>query len=162
MPIITRCEGSNILIGDRVVICSDSRFTALGVFHPVILRTLRFGASLTIGSDSGLSGTTICAALSVDIGERCLIGADVMITDTDFHPLESKDRRYRSELDARARPVIIKDDVFIGARVVVLPGVTIGTGAVIGAGSVVTKDVPAFTVCAGNPACVIRHLRQED
>lgn len=158
VPIVFHCDGSTISVGDRVGMCSDSRHTALGVAHPVILRTLRPGATLSIGADSGLSGTTICAARSVRIGERCLIGADVMITDTDFHPLAPEGRRYRSELHARAEPIEIEDDVFIGARVIILPGVRIGTGSVVGAGSVVTRDIPAYSVCAGNPARVIRNL----
>lgn len=147
-----------VTIGDRVNLCSSSRFTALGVARPVILRTLSAGATLAIGKDSGLSGTTICAALSVRIGERCLLGADVMITDTDFHQLSPVGRRYSSEMNARTEPVEIEDDVFIGARVIILPGVRIGVGSVVGAGSVVTRDIPAYSVCVGNPARVIRNL----
>lgn len=160
VPIVTRCEGSTIEIGDRVGLCSDSRYTALGVARPVILRTLRAGASIRIGSDCGLSGTTICSSLSVQIGERCLLGADVMITDTDFHQLSATGRRHASETNARAKSVLISNDVFVGARTIILPGVTIGEGAVVGAGSVVTRDVPAHSVCAGNPARVIRALER--
>ncbi len=159
VPIITRYPGSVVTLGDRVNLCSSSRFTALGVARPVILRTLRTGATLAIGTDSGLSGTTICAARSVRIGERCLFGADVMITDTDFHPIAYEGRRYRSELDAQAEPVEIGDDVFVGARAIILRGVTVGEGSVVGAGSIVTRDIPAYSVCAGNPARVIRSLK---
>ena len=158
VPIISRCDESTMTIGDRVNLCSLPSFTALGVSRPVILRTLRPGAVLSIGEDSGLSGTTICAARSVAIGRRCLIGADVLITDTDFHPLDPENRRYRSERDARSEPVNVGDDVFIGARAIILRGVKIGEGAVVGAGSVVSRDIPAFSVCAGNPARVIRNL----
>lgn len=158
VPIISRHKDSSITISDRVTLCSDSRFTALGVSRPVILRTLQAGASISIGEDSGLSGTTICAASSVTIGARCLIGADVMITDTDFHPLQPEGRRYAGPSEARSRAVVIEDDVFIGARSVVLPGVRIGKGAVVGAGSVVTKDIPSNAVSAGNAARFIRQL----
>jgi acetyltransferase-like isoleucine patch superfamily enzyme len=158
VPIISRCDESTIAIGDRVNLCSLPSFTALGVSRPVILRTLRPGAVLSIGEDSGLSGTTICAARSVAIGKRCLIGADVLITDTDFHPLDPENRRFRSERDARSESVFVGDDVFIGARAIILRGVKIGEGAVVGAGAVVTRDIPAFSVCAGNPARVIRNL----
>lgn len=82
-----------------------------------------------------------------------------MITDTDFHPLAPEGRRYRSELEAQAEPVEIGDDVFVGARAIILRGVTVGEGSVVGAGSVVTRDIPAYSVCAGNPARVIRSLK---
>jgi acetyltransferase-like isoleucine patch superfamily enzyme len=59
-------------------------------------------------------------------------------------------------------PVIIEDYVWIGSKVVILPGVRIGTGAVIGAGSIVTKDIPPRCVAAGNPARVLRHLTEPD
>lgn len=81
-----------------------------------------------------------------------------MITDTDFHQLSPVGRRYSSEMNARTEPVEIEDDVFIGARVIILPGVRIGVGSVVGAGSVVTRDIPAYSVCVGNPARVIRNL----
>lgn len=158
IPIIERHVDSNIIFGDKVSLCSDSRHTALGVSGPVILRTLRPHASIFIGRESGLSGTTICSSTTVRIGERCLIGADVMISDTDFHPLIPEGRRYRNEKDALAAPVDIGDDVFIGARAVILKGVSIGKGSVVGAGSVVTKDIPERVVCAGNPARVLRVL----
>ena len=57
---------------------------------------------------------------------------------------------------AEAIPVVIEDDVWVGARVIVLPGIRIGKGSVIGAGAIVTKDVPPFSICVGNPARIIR------
>lgn len=161
IPIIQRARGSEISIGDRVTLCSDSRYTALGVSKPVILRTLRSGAQLTIGSETGLSGVVICAAKSVVIGRQCLFGADVMISDTDFHSLDPQGRRYRSESDTDAWPVEIHDNVFIGARSVILKGVTIGEGSVIGAGSIVSRDIPPFTIAAGSPARLLREAPGE-
>jgi acetyltransferase-like isoleucine patch superfamily enzyme len=70
--------------------------------------------------------------------------------DTDFHPLEAQARRSDSE-PAKTAPVTIEDDVFIGMNCLILKGVTLGRGSVIGAGSVVTKDVPPHTMVAGNP-----------
>lgn len=161
VPIISTHPNSTIIIGDRVGLCSDSKHTALGVSRPVILRTLRAGATLSIGNDSGLSGTCICASISVQIGERCLIGADVIVTDTDFHPIDPCNRRYRSESEARSKPIVIENDVFIGARVIILPGVRIGIGSVIGAGSVVSRDIPPYSVAVGNPARVSHHLESD-
>lgn len=152
IPIVQRVSGSEISVGDQVTLCSDSRYTALGVSKPVILRTLRFGAKIVIGSETGLSGVVVCAAKSIVIGRQCLFGADVMIIDTDFHPLDPEGRRYRNETEADACPIEIQDNVFVGARAVILKGVTIGEGSVIGAGSIVSRDIPPYTIAAGSPA----------
>src|SRR6476620_6711699 len=85
MPIVAVEKNSRIILGDRVVLCSDSRFTALGVNHPVVLRTLRPHAEIFIDDDSAMSGGSICAAVRVHLGKQCLIGANVTIADTDFH-----------------------------------------------------------------------------
>jgi acetyltransferase-like isoleucine patch superfamily enzyme len=153
-PLVARCEQSRIEIGDDAVICSRSRWTALGVAHPVVLRTLRPGAFIGIGRGTGISGGSLCAALSIRIGERCLIGADVVIVDTDFHALDAA-RRDAGWAAIGCAPVEIGDDVFIGTRAIVLKGVCIGRGAVVGAGSVVTRSVPEFAVVAGNPAVIV-------
>ena len=154
-PIVTRCAGSRIVIGDGVVLCSNSRWTALGVAHPVVLRTLQPGAVIRIGRGTGISGGSICAAVSVTIGERCLIGADVAIVDTDFHAHDPA-RRDTGWDDVASAAVHIGDDVFIGTRALILKGVRIGDGAVVGAGAVVTRSVPAHATVAGNPAVVVR------
>ncbi len=155
VPIVERHDGSRIVIGDDVVLCSRSRWTALGVAHPVVLRTLRPGASIAIGRGTGISGGSICAAVSVAIGERCMVGADVTIADTDFHAVDAaiRDNGWN---DVACAPVHIGDDVFIGTRALILKGVRIGSGATVGAGAVVTRDVPAFAIVAGNPARILR------
>ena len=158
IPIVQRTAGSEIAIGDRVILCSDSRYTALGVSKPVILRTLRAGARLEIGAETGMSGAVICASNSVVIGRQCLFGADVMVFDTDFHPVDPDGRRGKSESEADARAVAIHDNVFIGARSIIMKGVTIGQGSVIGAGSIVTRDIPPFTIAAGNPAQSLKQV----
>jgi acetyltransferase-like isoleucine patch superfamily enzyme len=126
------------------------------VNHPVVLRTLTSEAKILIGERVGISGGSVCSAKEILIGNGCLIGADVLIADTDFHPLRSSERYDSQKAFAEAKPVQIMDNVFIGARVIVLKGVTIGDGSVIGAGSVVTQDIPAGCIAAGNPCRVIR------
>lgn len=159
-PIVELKSNSKVWIGKGVVLCSDSRFTALGVCKPVIIRTLRPGASITIGSGSGLSGVAICAAESVDIGAQCLLGADVQIFDTDFHKIEPENRRYDSAPDkVRSSPVVIEDNVFVGAGSKIMKGVRIGRDSVIGAGAIVTKDIPAGSIAVGNPAKVIGRVQ---
>lgn len=150
------CRGS-ILIGEGSTLISNPRWRALGVSRPVILRTLLPGATITIGSNVGMSGTTVCSARAVTVGDRVLFGADVMVADTDFHPLDELPRTGRpiptpSEHDE----VLIGADVFVGARSIILKGASIGDGAVVGAGSVVAGDVPAGAVVAGAPARFVR------
>lgn len=156
-PIITLAEGSRIQIGARCVLCSDSRATALGVNHPVVLRrTMRPGAEIVIGEDTGLSGASICAAIQVKIGAHCLLGANVTIADTDFHARAAHIRHYDTRREhIVAKPVHTCNNVFLGTGVIVLKGVAIGDNAIVGAGSVVTRDVPANVIAAGNPALVV-------
>lgn len=158
-PLVSVAPGARIVIGERVVLTSHSRFTALGVARPCILRATREGAYIDIGADTGASGLTVCAAKSVKIGRGCLIGADVLISDSDFHPVESGARRYVSAPELiPAEEVIIGDNVFIGARAIVLKGVSIGDNSVIAAGSVVASSVPTNMVYGGVPARKIREL----
>jgi acetyltransferase-like isoleucine patch superfamily enzyme len=158
-PVISRHKNSQITLGNRSVLVSKISQTALGVSRPVILRTMTENASILIGEDTGLSGTTICSAISVEIGARCLIGADVLIADTDFHQVDVLTRRYLPlPAPKPEHRIVIGDDVFIGARSIILKGVSIGNGSVIGAGSVVTKNLPANVIVAGNPATILRQL----
>jgi acetyltransferase-like isoleucine patch superfamily enzyme len=160
-PVVSGLELGRITIGDRVSVVSDPKWTALGVRGPVILRLMAEGASIEIGEDTGLSGTVICAAKQVTIGKRCLMGADVMIFDTDFHNPEPEGRRYAPvDWPRISAPVIIGDDVFIGTGSKVIKGVTIGEGSIIGAGSLVVGDIPPFSVAVGSPARVIRPVER--
>lgn len=158
-PIVSLAAGSRIQIGARCVLCSDSRINALGINHPVVLRALGPGAEIVIGEDTGMSGGSICAASSIRIGAGCLIGANVTLADTDFHALNPDNRRYNKNPDEIAvAPIMVEDNVFIGADVFILKGVTIGKNSVIGAGSVVTRDVPENSIAAGNPARVVKRI----
>jgi acetyltransferase-like isoleucine patch superfamily enzyme len=155
-PIISLAANSAITIGGRCRLVSRSRNTALGVNHPMVLRTVRPGARLALGDGVRASGTTICAAESVQIGARCVIGANATIVDTDFHSLDPAIRSSKDDAAAaRTSPVLIGDDVFIGGGSYILKGVRVGNGAVIGAASVVTKDVPSLAIVGGNPARVV-------
>ena len=151
MPIVQTKRRGSIRIGKNFVACSNPKHNSLGVFQKVILKTLRPDATITIGKGVGVSGATISAATSITIGDRVLIGTGALITDSDAHPLNPE---YRIAFTGQTQvsPVVIKDDVFVGARTIILKGVTIGRGAVIGAGSVVCNDVKPCTIVAGNPA----------
>jgi acetyltransferase-like isoleucine patch superfamily enzyme len=140
------------------MLISVSFATALGVTHPVVLRTLAPEAKIKIGARVGISGGTICAAKLVLIGEGTLLGANVTIADTDFHSLNSGRRASKNDEDAGVAAVTIGKNVFIGTNAIILKGVTIGDNTVIGAGSVVTKSIPPNVVAAGNPCRTIKTL----
>lgn len=157
VPIIQKHRRSTLQIGDALELRSIPHSNALGPFHPVILTTRRPGARLIIGHGFGMTGGTICAEQSIVIGNHVWVGGNTTITDTDFHPLLLADR-LACPLDGATAPVVIEDGVFIGMQSLILKGVTIGAHSVIGAGSVVTGDIPAGVIAAGNPARVIRPL----
>lgn len=132
----------------------------------------RQGAKVQIGSRTYIGGSTVIAAAnSVTIGDDVLISFGVLIMDHDSHSLSFLKRK-NDVLDwlqgkkdwthVRTAPVKIADKAWIGARAIVLKGIHIGEGAVVGTGSVVTSDVPPWTVVAGNPARTIRTLGDEE
>lgn len=157
LPIIQRHRRSQIRIGRAMNLRSTARSNPLGPNHPVIISTRRAGAILTIGDDFGMTGGSLVCDQRIRIGDRVWVGANAVICDTDFHPLDPETRRARP-LEGNTAPVEIADDVFIGMHALILKGVRIGERAVIGAGSVVSRDVPAGAIVAGNPARVIAEL----
>lgn len=161
-PVAERHPESEIRLGDEVMLISRSFATALGVNHPVVLRTLAPGAAIRIGDRVGISGGSICAAGLVEIGDDTLLGANVTIADTDFHPLHARRGRMQSRHSGSDCAVRIGTNVFIGTNATVWKGVSIGDHAVIGAGSVVTRDVPAGCVAAGNPCRIVRMLSPDE
>jgi acetyltransferase-like isoleucine patch superfamily enzyme len=140
-------------------LCSDSRFTALGINHSVVLRTTRRNAKIVIGSDIGVSGGTICAEQSIIIGNECLIGANVTLVDNDFHAITANGRRFNNnESDISAAPVVISNNVFLGAQSIILKGVVVGENSIVGAGTILTSNVDADVVVAGSPTKIIKKL----
>lgn len=157
MPIITMEKGSTIHIGRDVYLISRSRNTALGVYHPVVVRTLSSDSLLKIGNNFSASGVTICCADKIEIGNKVMLGANVTITDTDFHSVKPELRFSENDMkNALTAPIIIEDNVFIGMNAIILKGVRIGQGAIIAAGSIVTKDVKELSMVGGNPAKLIK------
>lgn len=157
-PLISVAGNSQFILGDGVRMVSSLRANPLGCFQPCVLRTLTEKARLVLGKNVGISGVTICAGLSIELGEGTIVGSGAMILDNDFHsPLG--EFGWANEYQKNARPIKIGRGVFIGARAIILKGVTIGDRAVIGAGTVLTKDVPAGQIAFGNPARVISSSR---
>lgn len=151
-PVLNLAPGARVRLGDDVLVNSRFDSNPAGLPHPTIFAALESNSSIEIGDGTGISGASIVARSMVTIGKRVLIGAGACIWDTDFHPLDPDKRRQHPTQGAKCAPITIEDEVFIGARSLILKGVSIGRGAVIGAGSVVTKNVNAGDIVAGNPA----------
>jgi len=118
------------------------------------------GASLRIGDHSGMNGSMIFCANSITIGEYVNIGGGTRISDTNHHNLDWKKRRDpKTNLIAKTAPIIIEDDVFIGANCYIGKGVTIGARTIIAAGSVVVKSIPSDCIAGGNPCRVIKIVK---
>lgn len=115
------------------------------------------GARVVLGHRCGISNSTIVCQSEVRILEGTFIGGGSRIYDTDFHQLDAESR-LANVGEVASQPVCIGPRAFIGGHCIILKGVTIGEGAVIGAGSVVTRDVPPYEVWAGVPAKRIRQL----
>ncbi len=151
VPVSVRLRGrarvhgrGHIIIGERAIL--------VGTVVPIEL-TAHEGGKLIIGEQTFINyGASISAHESVTIGARCKIGHYAFVMDNNQHDMLDRTRLPQSS------PVAIEDDVWIGAHVVVLPGVRIGRNAVVGAGSVVKQDVPANGLVAGNPARLVRML----
>jgi len=111
-------------------------------------------AALLIGNNVGISGSAIVCHQQIEIGDNTRIGMNCVIYDTDFHDLDHRKRIALPEdySGVNRKPVIIRKNVFLGAHSTILKGVTIGESAIVGAGSVVTKDIPAGEIWGGNPA----------
>jgi acetyltransferase-like isoleucine patch superfamily enzyme len=144
-----------ISLGGRGSLAIGSWVRIYGAPLPCRLSAAK-GASLRIGDWTVINyGAEIYAAESVSIGNDCMIGEMSAIYDTDFHETEEGS-------GVRTAAIAIGDNVWIGRGAMILPGVSIGDHSIVGAGSIVTADVPPRTVVAGNPARVRRELRAAD
>lgn len=143
-----------ISIGKNVVINSGT------VPNPVGTAITRLyshnkNSEIIIEDNVGISSSLIYAVEKVTVGKDTMIGGDCLIVDTDFHSININPETGKRGA-GKSAPITIGENVFIGARSIILKGVTIGDGSVIGAGSIVTKDVPAGEIWAGNPAVFVR------
>ena len=127
-----------------------------------------YGCNTTFGQYSGANFNFTCLDVCpVTIGDNVLIGPNVTLA-TPMHPLLPEERNVRQRADGSvynleyARPIVIEKDCWLASNVIVCGGVTIGEGSVIGAGSVVTRDIPPHSLAAGNPCRVIREITAKD
>ncbi|WP_238988406.1 acyltransferase [Aureibaculum marinum] len=156
IPIFNRSYNSKITIGDNCTFRSDKTSNLIGLNRKCIISTFGENSKIKIGKNSGFSGTVIGAANSITIGNNVLSGANVLITDFDWHPIDPKTRH--TNIGVKNAPIVIADNVWLGINSVILKGVTIGENSVIGANSVVVKDIPANVIAAGNPCKIIKKL----
>lgn len=116
-------------------------------------------SELIIGDNVGISQTALISHCSIRIGNNVKIGGGTCVFTTDFHSLDPVTRASGDDQKHRkCAPVVIGDNVFIGAKCIILKGVTIGENSIVGAGSVVTKSIPANQIWAGNPARPLRNV----
>lgn len=138
-------QGGRISIHERTVVDSTTATVEISALQP--------GAELEIGENCYINcGTIITASRSIKIGKDCQIGFYSMLMDSDFHGVEDRNSPPPPE------PIVLEDNVWLGSRVIVLKGVTIGHDSVVAAGSVVTKDVPPRCLVAGLPARIIKRF----
>jgi len=156
IPIIKKHKRSRIILEKGTTLVSKSKYNVAGINHPVILATVAEKAVITING-CGISGSAIVCVKSVCIGKNSGLGANSCVYDTDFHLLDPDARlKQKSIIEASSAPVIIGDNVWVGANVTILKGVSIGNNTIIGIGSIVTKSIVENEIFAGNPAKSIK------
>lgn len=136
------------------------------------IQILGHGGQLKIGDYCFIGENSyIWSGKSINIGNRVLIGHNCNIFDNDIHPFDKDERHnqfkdilsigHPKTINLNDEEVVIEDDVWIGANVTIMKGVRVGNGAIIGVGSVVTKDIEPFTVNVGNPSKILRRLNEK-
>ena len=144
-------KGSCIYWGRRIIVNSHSLSNLAGMHQRSII-VARDGGVVRIGDDVALSGTTVYALNSIEIGDRTLIGDNTIIMDNDFHPLDVIARQMCNRQAIRRKPVVIGKDCFIGMNTIICKGTVLGDRCIVGAGSVVRGVFPSDSVITGNPA----------
>lgn len=153
-PRFRREPNSRISIGDNCEFRSLHTSNPSGINHPCIISTIQEGAIIEIGSDCGFSGTAIACAKKIIIGDNVRCSPNTWLIDTDGHWDDP-----RTGFNAS---IIIENNVWLGANVSVLKGVTIGKNTVVAAGSLVTKSLPSNVVAAGVPARIIKQINVDE
>lgn len=139
--------GSNVYVSGKIGVHFSS--------HPEVPPELIIGNNTFIGPAASFS-----VAKKIEVGSHCLISSNVSIMDNDGHPADPEARlRGEPVSPEKIKPVVIKDNVWIGMHSLIMKGVTIGEGSIVGASSVVLEDVPPNTLVTGNPAKMVRALK---
>lgn len=150
---------AKLKIGDNLYFSSGWGINALCANRRGMIYATE-NATITIGNNVGMSSTVLWAHKSITIGNHVKIGGNCILIDTDSHNKDYMIRRGQYTDWGVAEPIVIEDDAFIGMNCLILKGVTIGARSIIAAGSVVTKSIPADCIAGGNPARVIKSLKE--
>lgn len=157
-PVIINKKSAEMNIGENVTIKSSFLSNLVGLYSRTIIVTRVENSKITIGNNVGISGATIYARKSIEIGDNTLIGGNVKILDNDFHPIEIEARNKDIKEKILAKPIKIGKNCFIGCNSIILKGTELGDGCIVGAGAVVSGKFEANSVIAGNPAKIIKKL----
>ena len=155
--VIKTNDNGRISIGSNVRVNSGLKFNPIGGDTRTVLIVSGSG-EIRIGNHVGISNSAIVAHKEIIIEDNVMIGGNCKIYDSDFHSVDYESRIEKGDINAKIKPVLIKKGAFIGAHSIILKGVTIGEKSVIGAGSVVTRNIPDKEIWAGNPARFIRNV----
>jgi acetyltransferase-like isoleucine patch superfamily enzyme len=157
VPMVDIAKRGTMKVGTGLRLNNGQRHNMIGRQHRCSFLVTSTG-SIVIGNNVGISASAFVSAAGISVGNNVKIGGNTVIYDTDFHSLRSTDRLNEASdrQHVKTAPVVIADNVFIGAHCTILKGVSIGENAVIGACSVVTTNVPANEIWAGNPAKFVR------
>lgn len=155
--------------GDKANIKIGNHGCSFGIYQALCGGKISIGNNFYIGS-----GTYIQSKERIEVGDNVIISNHVLLVDNNNHPTDCNTRLQMSQCGdyltdelwtwkyAESKPIIIKDNVWIGKNAVIMKGVTIGKGAIVALGSIVTHDIPDYCIAAGNPAKVVKVLEHED
>lgn len=167
-----RMYGGSVIIGRKVRVNHSTLFQGRGKLVlqdgawlgfdlagakniPILLQPREADAEIVLEKNAAvMNGSELVARKSIRVGENTRIGPQTLIYDSDFHEVHPELRNH----PGRTEPVVIEENVWIGSRAIILKGVRIGRDAVVAAGCVVTKDVPAGSIVAGNPMRVVGNV----
>lgn len=150
------CYGGKAWLKGRLILKGGGRFRIGRKFRTSgqVRLTADDGGSISIGNNVFFNANVGIACCSkIEIGDGVMIGNDTLLMDSDYHDVNDRSH------PGKTGPIVIQDNVWIAMKVMILKNVTIGHGAVVAAGSVVTRNVPPYCLVAGNPARVVRQLR---
>lgn len=158
VPYIMVARTGKMQIGENLMLNNGLKKNPIGYSQKCTF-FVDTGATIKIGNNVGISQSALVSTCSIIIGDDVKIGGGCHLFTTDFHSLSyskrktDKDKQYRKDA-----PIVISNNVFIGAGSLIMKGVNIGENSIIGAGSIVTHDIPANQIWAGNPARFIRTI----
>jgi acetyltransferase-like isoleucine patch superfamily enzyme len=156
IPVFYFKENGRLILGNNVRLKSNRKSYHLNMYSSVKIMADKKDSIIEIGENSRINGSCLHACKKISIGKNCLIAANCQIFDGNGHDLSFENVENRINTYGVAEEIIIEDNVWIGEGCSVLPGVRIGHGSVIAAGSIVSRDIPPMCLAGGNPVQIIR------